>query len=295
MENYAGIVTYNPNIDRLKENVKSIANQVKCLYIVDNNSNNYSDIAGLVGKFNNITLCHNEENMGIAQALNKIMEYSEKEGANWTLLLDQDSVVPDNIVQSYNKYISLEKAGVLCAQIFDNNATNKIVVNTDIQEVGICLTSGSYVNVKVWASVGKFREELFIDSVDNEYSIRLYFKGYKTYRINEVVLNHELGLSQKKVFKSVTNHNSLRRYYIARNSVLVANYFDEYLTRKKVEKRDRKKLNVFFDYHISPTRIYLRQLQFMLLVVLYEKGKLRKLVAIVKGIIDANKMKLKEL
>lgn len=292
--NYAGIVTYNPDIDRLKENIAAILSQNCKLYIVDNNSKNYSEFKALFND-GNVEFYHNDTNKGIAQALNVIMELSKNDGAKWTLLLDQDSVSPTNLIQSYNNYVTLNKAGVLCPQIYDKNTNNKTSHDKNVIPIGICLTSGSYVNVSVWEKVGKFREELFIDSVDTEFSIRLFFKGYKTYRINEVILNHELGKSQSKIIKSVTNHNSMRRYYIARNSILVANYFKQFLREEHFPPKEKHKLNEFFDWHISPFRTYMRQFQFIFLVALYEKDKLNKILAVIKGLIDGNKMKLKEL
>ena len=296
MLNSAGIVTFNPNIERLKENIISISKQVDKLFIIDNNSCNYHEISMLIeGKYDNILLIQNSENRGIAYALNRILELSEECNASWTLLLDQDSVVPSNIINCYNHYISIEKAAVLCPQIYDQNMGGQIVKKDGIEEIGICLTSGSYIRVSVWNKIGRFREELFIDSVDSEYSIRLYFKGFKTYRINEAVLNHELGKSQKKLYKSITNHNSTRRYYIARNSIAVANYYNRYLSKENFTRKQRRDLNVFFDWHISPFRTYLRQAQFILLVALYEKDKWNKIWSIVKGLKDGNRMKLHEL
>jgi len=40
----AGIVLYNPSLDRLKENIKSIYNQVEEVFVVDNASNNLMEI-----------------------------------------------------------------------------------------------------------------------------------------------------------------------------------------------------------------------------------------------------------
>ena len=44
----ASIVTFNPDIDRLKENLDAISSQVHAVYLVDNGSENADEIASLV-------------------------------------------------------------------------------------------------------------------------------------------------------------------------------------------------------------------------------------------------------
>lgn len=292
---FAGIVTYNPDIKRLVENITSISNQVDVLYIVDNCSRNIDEIKSNLCNYSNISLYENKENKGIAQALNVILSNAENDGAKWVLLLDQDSVVPDNIINSYSNYINILNAALLCPVIYDNNKAKKVEPYIGTREIGICLTSGSYVNVRIWKEIGKFREELFIDSVDNEYCLRVFFKGYKTYEVGNVILNHELGHSVKKVFKSVTNHNSFRRYYIARNSMAVALHYKKLAKKRNYTRKEYKKIRNFLEWDISPARILLRQFQFALLVLLYEKDKYNKIKSIIKGVYDGCLMKVGNL
>ena len=44
----AGIVTFNPDIDKLKSTLMLLSPQVDCVYIADNASENYSDIADMI-------------------------------------------------------------------------------------------------------------------------------------------------------------------------------------------------------------------------------------------------------
>lgn len=84
----AGIVTFNPDLDRLKENVNAILPQVDRVIIFDNGSENresiereYQDRAAII---------KSEKNVGIAAALNGLMKKSVELGASWMLSLDQD-------------------------------------------------------------------------------------------------------------------------------------------------------------------------------------------------------------
>ncbi len=60
------IVTYNPIIKRLEQNIHSVINQVDELIVVDNGSENIEDIISL--KDNKcFTLIRNEKNLGLAE------------------------------------------------------------------------------------------------------------------------------------------------------------------------------------------------------------------------------------
>ena len=52
----ASIVTFNPDIDRLKENLDAISSQVHAVYLVDNGSENADEIASLVKGYDKLVL-----------------------------------------------------------------------------------------------------------------------------------------------------------------------------------------------------------------------------------------------
>ena len=90
----AGIVTYNPDIERLNENILAIYKQVRVVFVVDNGSNNIDQIEKICSVKKNTYLIKNNKNLGIASALNRIMCQAKNAGASWCLLLDQDSIPP---------------------------------------------------------------------------------------------------------------------------------------------------------------------------------------------------------
>ena len=67
----AGIVLYNPDIDRLKKNLEAIAPQVEKVFLVDNHSDHIENIKKLLEQFPVCELIENEKNAGIATALNQ--------------------------------------------------------------------------------------------------------------------------------------------------------------------------------------------------------------------------------
>ena len=116
----AGIVTYNPDIKRLQENIAAIVYQVSKVFIVDNCSENVESIEKVIGKYATIVLIKNDQNEGIAKALNQIMLKAKRYGYNWMLTLDQDSVCYSNLVNNYFKYIDVG-IGMLICDIIDRN------------------------------------------------------------------------------------------------------------------------------------------------------------------------------
>ena len=66
-----GIVTFNPDLGRLKDNINAVLVQVKHILIVDNGSDNFEEVNCLFS--DDITIIKNVKNEGIAKALRQIM------------------------------------------------------------------------------------------------------------------------------------------------------------------------------------------------------------------------------
>lgn len=272
---YAGIVSYNPDIIRLNENINAIYPQVDKVLIVDNNSDNLSGIERVVMKYRNAILIKNNDNLGIAKALNQIMETGLNEQVDWILTLDQDSVVTDSLILQYRQYIDLPNVGMLTCIIKDRNA--KGITSSEIEgeyeEVPRCYTSGCLTKVSAWNDSGHFDEKMFIDYVDYDMCMKLRECGYKIFRVNQIGLLHELGHSKDvKLFNKkyvVSNHSPKRKYFIVRNWL----YYN---------KKHSKILNLRQEY-----KGFLR---FVIFTIIYEPNKLLKIKAMVHGALDSRKM-----
>lgn len=219
----AGIVTFNPDLDRFKENVNAILPQVDRVIIFDNGSENRESIEQEYQ--DRATIIKSEKNVGIAAALNGLMKKSEELGASWMLSLDQDSVCPQNFCEQMRTYLYKEdNFGIVAPVIVDRNVG--IVGHNPEKEyksVRTCITSGAFTRVDVWTKVGGYDESMFIDSVDFEFCYRVRKAGYKVIQVRNVQLLHEIGNSEKRKFLfwtvDVKNHSAFRKYYIARNNV----------------------------------------------------------------------------
>lgn len=266
---FAGIVTFNPEIRRLEDNILAIKGQVESIIVVDNNSDNLKDFEKIIGKYKFCRLIKNVHNYGIAYALNQIMEVSCINGIKWVLLLDQDSICPKNLITEFKKFLDYPNVAVITPVIKDINSSYTESTKEYIEKITRFITSGSLNSVEIWEKLGKFDETFFIDMVDYEYAFRLQRNGYKILRINSVQLLHEIGkMTHKKIgpFEiSTYNHNAFRKYYITRNSLLLAEKYPEYyskvLIRLKIIKRG-------------------------LIVLFCENNKIEKLNAMLKGYKD---------
>lgn len=263
----AGIVLYNPDIDRLKENIEAIVEQVQVVYLQDNGSSNISHVEEFIKKQNKVILLKNPTNKGIAWALNRLCERGLKDGFDWILTLDQDSVCPENMISSFECY--LKNTDMLCPKIVDRNYGLLDGSNLETEIVKECITSGCLLKLQSWEKINGFDEVMFIDGVDFEFCYRLGKAGMKILRVNGIILYHEIGnISTRKFFGLrviVKNHSSFRKYYISRNIIYMA----------------RKRKNI-----LLIIKGILQEIKLLGIVLLYEEDKKNKIISILKGICD---------
>jgi len=263
----AGIVTYNPDISRLNENIYSIRPQVDQVVIYDNASANIDKIVPLCTNKIHLIINHSKRNNGIAFALNEICRYSISEGCQWVLTLDQDSVCPPNLISEYSKLMEIENAGIISPRIADRNmGLIDDCSEVEQEEIDACITSASLLNLKAWEDVGGFWDDLFIDMVDFDMCWSLKNKGYHIIRTNTVSLLHELGHGEVAIFKGhkvpILNHGAIRYYYIFRNTIAVG------------KKHGRR----YQCFRWNMKRLYL--------VLKYETGRTKKILSIIMGVFD---------
>lgn len=220
---FAGIVSFNPSMKRLKENIDAIKPQVKRIVIFDNGSLNQAEVVNCYS--NEAIILKSDKNIGIAAALNRLIEWGEKNGYQWMISLDQDSVCDFDFVEKMIPFLGItSNIGIAAPVIVDRNIG--IIGHNPSEtwsEVRTCITSGAFNSIKAWRTVGGYDETMFIDSVDFEYCYRLRKNGYKVIQVKRIKLIHELGVSEKRKFLfwkvDVNGHSAFRKYYIARNSV----------------------------------------------------------------------------
>lgn len=217
---YVLIITFNPDF-RLIDSLNIVTKIFNNIVVIDNNST--KEVKSII-KSKNVTLIENDENLGIAQALNIGAKHCIKNGAKWMLMLDQDTIPRIDILDFYKSIFSNYPNKNKISQIGSAfTSVKKREINYSI--VTTLITSGSLLSLEAYKVAGDFRNDFFIDSVDFEYSLRLLKHGFVNLQNNEIVIDHRLG--NIKVIDCLffkirsTNHNPIRRYYMARNHVLI--------------------------------------------------------------------------
>lgn len=268
----AVVILYNPSIEDIK-NMNSYIYNVSKVYVVDN-SGIKSDLSCLECK-DKIEYIFNGENFGIAKALNIACRLAIQDGYTYLLTMDQDSSFGSDFPQYLN-----EVENVVCDDIAiyspwhkTNLKQQKIKDNLDYPlDV---MMSGNIINLKHARSINFFDERLFIDGVDRDFCLRLKIAGYRIARLNSVEMEHSLGnIKYKRILGRnilITNHNYIRRYYIARNYL--------YIKKKYC--------------HLDPTVIKdARMLNWAIKIIFFEKKKYKKIKSILLGKIDYHRQRM---
>lgn len=271
----AGIVTYNPKIELLIQNIKAIYTQVSCVFIIDNGSEKINEIYSLKNIFPNICFVMNEKNVGIAAALNQIAQKAIQMEFEWFLTLDQDSICPNLMIETYSKYIKEKDIAIISPyielRILQNNPFEE---KQKLEYLETTITSGSLVRVQAWKDVGGFWEYLFIDKVDDDFCYAVRKNGWKILRVNSIILKHEIGNPSIHSFMGkkfyTDSYPSFRYYYIARNTIIIYSLYSDtgYSSWKILLKRGIK-------------------------IILGENKRMCKLKALCVGIVDGICWKIK--
>ena len=115
------IVLYNDDVPAYVYKIKECP-----IYLVDNTPSRNLKI-GQPG----ITYLALNENKGIATALNIGINKATVDGASWVITMDQDSIIPDNMIKEYRKYLGIvSNIGILAPQLLMYEGEIKNVNNS---------------------------------------------------------------------------------------------------------------------------------------------------------------------
>jgi rhamnosyltransferase len=241
------------------------------LYVVDNSDIKNYELISKIKEIKNCEYIDNNGNKGIANALNVGANLAIQNNSDWLLTMDQDSNFENNNFEKLINFIfeyDTAKIGIISPFHKTHSGKSK---KYGYEDVLITMTSGNLLNLDIYSKVGPFLDDLFIDSVDHEYCLRLNKNGYRVVAVNESILNHNLGESYvlNLYFKNLYfyKHSPLRNYYIMRNRLYVASKY-------------RK---IFPNFFLGTLRAILTEL---LLIILFEDQKSLKLNNILKGYLD---------
>lgn len=179
------------------------------------------------------------ENMGIAYAQNRGIEWCKLRGASHVLFLDHDSIPANDMVKILlNSLAILPCAGAVGPNYADSrrnindNPFIRIVGlrllrvacsdSREVLEVDHLIASGSLAPMEVLEAVGPMREDFFIDYVDIEWCLRAKYAGYLLYGVCAARMEHRQGdLPVQFLGREYLTHSPQRHYFHVRNALLI--------------------------------------------------------------------------
>ena len=261
----ACVVLYNPD-DTISENILTYGNYVDKLIVIDNSlkKNNF-----LIDKLNEIfesklVYIDNNDNLGIATALNQACDKAIELQFKWILTMDQDSsfINFDHYKKCLEKVQNVNNLALLAANTdkegYSTCDINKCSFNYREDKFSV-ITSANIVNLEYFEEIGRFNDKLFIDMVDYDYCLRINIKKFKILYFPDVFVEHKLGevhlrtniFTRKKKYK--TEHNAQRAYYISRNSLYLSKNYGKYFPK---EFGMLHILNIVFIHDVTKILLY---------------------------------------
>ena len=237
------VVTYFPNELLLDRLLRSICNQVKNVYVIDNTPT--EDIDWLSSEWfakSGFDIGYHPlgDNFGIAKAQNVGIELAINDGYDHVIFFDQDSAIPAEMLSKLaSAELKLLKSGIKVGSIgpiFLDEKTNKYapairhsgifikkIIVLPYEDLPVrtdyLISSGSLIRISVLKEIGFMKGELFIDWVDIEWGLRAGSFGYLNFIISEAVMLHSIGDEFTTIGKRQINlHSDVRNYYIVRNA-----------------------------------------------------------------------------
>lgn len=223
----AVVVLYHPTPE-VDANIRSWAGQVDCIFAIDNSERVIPTAVSKIAAMGNVILIRNRGNEGVARALNIGAEKAIEEGYDFLLTMDQDSSAQPDMVARMLRCLNDEKGrkvGII-SPFHVTKSSGTPPSDIVCRPVMTPMTSGCLLDLAAYREAGPFRDDLFIDFVDNEYCLRLRKLGFQVLRANNALLQHSVGDTRKYGPFIATNHSPLRRYYKTRNRFWV---FTEYV------------------------------------------------------------------
>lgn len=227
-------IWYNPSSQDI-ESIKTYNSYFEKIYIIDNSSTNNCELAAQI---ENSVYVPNNNNLGIATALNIGCQKAMDDGFMWAMTMDQDSSWNKEVLEQYLSAICKNTDETIKSFAPKHRNELKSVVGDikykleEKKEESILfpnkvMTSGNIINLLVWKKIGCFNESLFIDEVDHEFCYRLNHAGYKICEFQNIYMVHTLGHVQKTILPRPCKHSGVRLYYIFRNMSYIKKVFPQ--------------------------------------------------------------------
>lgn len=162
-----------------------------------------------------ISSIHDPANGGLFRAYTAALELAEKDGNEWMLLLDQDTVLDAAYLNTLRRKLPQAAGNPTCAAMVPKLLSGNVIISpariswsgrmlpVDKKFTGIPtweitgLNSGTLLRVSAIRAIGGFNPMFWLDYLDHWIFNQLYRAGYSTY-VLDVALEHELSVKSMK-------------------------------------------------------------------------------------------------
>lgn len=233
------LVTYNPDLAHFYKVLRSLCEQLSTVIIIDNSSIDAMSISAESAVYNNIELACLTKNIGLAAAQNIGIKMASDLNATHIVLFDQDSLIEQGFI---NGLLEAEAALLVAGKnvgavgpLFCDPSSNVVYPATvysgpfikrvpldkpNIEvEATFIIASGCLIRMDTLKKIGLMNDELFIDYIDVDWSLRAKRSGYNSYITSRAKMAHTIGDTRVNLLgRTISVHSPLRRYYLIRNS-----------------------------------------------------------------------------
>jgi rhamnosyltransferase len=238
------IVAFGPDELQINRLIRVLVLECKAVYVMDNGGGcDKIKLSPEIGAA--IHIVDMGGNRGIGEALNRGFRLAAAAGFDYVTTFDQDSEPDAGQIGALMRAIEeLESTGRNVAAvgpcIVDLRAATRFehpfmrrtigwptathcAAGSKYVETDFLITSGSVISMAAYLGVGQYDPDLFVDYTDMEWCFRALTRGYRLFGICSVTMSHELsaGLSATALGLTVLGYGPIRRYYYARNAVLL--------------------------------------------------------------------------
>ncbi len=226
------VVTFEPDIARLRVVLESVATQVDSIVVVDNGSSNRDQVAALLAAVSGASFEQLAANLGIGAALNAGADWHVARGQDWLLTLDQDTALHAGAVSEVLRELDLMpdwlrrstavvgmSRGLAPPQGRRRRWVERSLV---VAEHGLfterlnVITSGNLVRAEVFGSV-RYEEKFFMDHVDTRFCADVRRAGRRVLEYRRATMDHRLGATVQLRRGPRVYERGDRIYYITRN------------------------------------------------------------------------------
>lgn len=219
---------YSPS-ENLKKSVQEALKQCSRVIVADNTPTGSRNAHDVLGSIPNVSIIGDGTNIGLAKALNNAAALAKE--SKYLFLLDQDSAPQPGLVEQLHRTLEgYPEAGVVGPAPWDETNQRFIdprtVARSDVSELPVIITSAMLIRRSAFDATRGFRDEFFVDCVDQDFCLQLRKSGWKVIQDKRILLPHSLGEMKWHGFGPfklrATHHPTWRLYWAARNGVILS-------------------------------------------------------------------------